>query len=82
VEVRYEDAVKPMAQTKGFGGRFGAGLPRISDGSLPVPGSNMISKMKPAGRRLAHASDRTPAPPLIHAAPLASGRSEIRRLES
>ena len=39
-----EDAVKNEAE-KGFGGRFGAGLPRINDGQLLFL-QHMISKMK------------------------------------
>jgi len=39
--------VKKEHEVRGFGGRFGAGLPRISDGSFLFL-LHMISKMKPA----------------------------------
>jgi type I restriction enzyme M protein len=41
----YADPIKTEAATKGFAGRFGAGLPRISDGSFLFL-QHMISKMK------------------------------------
>ena len=40
-----EDYVKEEYADKGFNGRFGAGLPRINDGSLLFL-QHMISKMK------------------------------------
>ena len=42
----YADPIKTEAETKGFDGRFGAGLPRVSDGSLLFL-QHMLSKMKP-----------------------------------
>ncbi len=43
---KVEDAVRKEAQTRGFDGRFGAGLPRINDGSFLFL-QHMVSKMKP-----------------------------------
>jgi type I restriction enzyme M protein len=42
---KVEAEVRKEAETKGFNGRFGAGLPRINDGSFLFL-QNMISKMK------------------------------------
>ena len=42
-----EDEVKTEAATKGFAGRFGAGLPDIDDGAILFL-QHMISKMKPS----------------------------------
>jgi type I restriction enzyme M protein len=42
-----EKTIKAEADSKGMSGRFGAGLPRINDGSLLFL-QHMISKMKPA----------------------------------
>jgi len=44
--------VKAEHDAKGFGGRFGAGLPSTGDGSFLFL-MNLISKMKPEGSRLA-----------------------------
>jgi len=44
--------VKAEHEEKGFGGRFGAGLPSTSDGSFLFL-MHLISKMKPEGSRLA-----------------------------
>jgi type I restriction enzyme M protein len=41
-----EKSIKAEADSKGMSGRFGAGLPRINDGSLLFL-QHMISKMKP-----------------------------------
>jgi type I restriction enzyme M protein len=46
---KVEDAVRTESETKGFAGRFGAGLPRINDGSFLFL-QHMISKMKPASQ--------------------------------
>ncbi len=40
-----EEDIRKEAETQGFGGRFGAGLPRINDGSFLFL-QHMISKMK------------------------------------
>jgi type I restriction enzyme M protein len=72
-----EDFIEKEHEEQGFGGRFGAGLPRINDGSLLFL-QHMISKMKPPkGRR--HA----PRHRLQRLAPVhrrrRQGESEIRR---
>ena len=66
------------AQTKGFNGRFGAGLPRINDGSFLFL-QHMISKMKPpsedGGSRVAIVFNGSP----LFTGAAGSGESEIRR---
>jgi len=72
-----QDEIKKEAEEKGFGGRFGAGLPRISDGSLLFL-QHMISKMKPVaenGTRLAIVFNGSP----LFTGSAGSGESEIRR---
>ena len=72
-----ETAVKEEAKTLGFAGRFGAGLPRINDGSLLFL-QHMISKMRPAelgGSRLAIVFNGSP----LFTGAAGSGESEIRR---
>lgn len=62
---------------EGFDGRFGAGLPRINDGSFLFL-QHMISKMKPVdegGSRLAIVFNGSP----LFAGGAGSGESEIRR---
>src|SRR5205814_2872554 len=62
---------------KGFNGRFGAGLPRINDGSFLFL-QHMISKMKPpeeGGSRLAIVFNGSP----LFTGAAGSGESEIRR---
>src|SRR6266568_7590357 len=74
---KVEDAVKKEAQTKGFAGRFGAGLPRINDGSFLFL-QHMISKVKPreeGGSRLAIVFNGSP----LFTGGAGSGESEIRR---
>ncbi len=74
---KVEDQVKNEAQTKGFAGRFGAGLPRINDGSFLFL-QHMISKMKrPAdgGSRVAIVFNGSP----LFTGAAGSGESEIRR---
>jgi type I restriction enzyme M protein len=74
---KVEDDVREEAQTLGLGGRFGAGLPRINDGSLLFL-QHMISKMKrpeDGGSRVAIVFNGSP---LFTGAP-GSGESEIRR---
>ena len=74
---KVEDAVKKEAETKGFNGRFGAGLPRINDGSFLFL-QHMISKMKPpedGGSRLAIVFNGSP----LFTGAAGSGESEIRR---
>lgn len=53
--VKWEKFAKPVKaehESKGFGGRFGAGLPSSGDGSFLFL-MHLISKMKPEGSRLA-----------------------------
>jgi type I restriction enzyme M protein len=57
-----------------FKGRFGAGLPRINDGSFLFL-MHMISKMKPEGSRLAIVFNGSP----LFTGDAGSGESEIRR---
>ena len=74
---KVEDAVKNEANTKGFSGRFGAGLPRINDGSFLFL-QHMISKMKPpaeGGSRVAIVFNGSP----LFTGAAGSGESEIRR---
>jgi type I restriction enzyme M protein len=74
---KVEDEVKSEAQTKGFDGRFGAGLPRINDGSFLFL-QHMISKMKPpseGGSRVAIVFNGSP----LFTGAAGSGESEIRR---
>ncbi|HOD52397.1 MAG TPA: class I SAM-dependent DNA methyltransferase [Candidatus Hydrogenedentes bacterium] len=71
------DFITREHEEQGFGGRFGAGLPRINDGSLLFL-QHMISKMKnPAegGTRLAIVFNGSP----LFTGAAGSGESEIRR---
>ncbi len=77
-----EDAIRNERETQGFSGRFGAGLPRINDGSFLFL-QHMISKMKPfdpkvegaTGTRLAIVFNGSP----LFTGDAGSGESEIRR---
>jgi type I restriction enzyme M protein len=74
---KVEADIRKEAETKGFDGRFGAGLPRINDGSFLFL-QHMISKMKhPAqgGSRLAIVFNGSP----LFTGSAGSGESEIRR---
>ncbi|HPL94638.1 MAG TPA: class I SAM-dependent DNA methyltransferase [Paludibacteraceae bacterium] len=62
------------AENKGFAGRFGAGLPRINDGSLLFL-QHMISKMKPEGSRIGIVFNGSP----LFTGQAGSGESEIRK---
>ena len=71
------DTVRDEAEKKRFAGRFGAGLPRINDGSFLFL-QHMISKMKPVeqgGSRLAIVFNGSP----LFTGGAGSGESEIRR---
>ncbi|MDE0699771.1 MAG: class I SAM-dependent DNA methyltransferase [Acidimicrobiaceae bacterium] len=71
------DTVKDEAAAQGFAGRFGAGLPRINDGSFLFL-QHMISKMKSSaegGARLAIVFNGSP----LFTGGAGSGESEIRR---
>ncbi len=74
---KYEKPVRDEAEKKGYAGRFGAGLPRISDGSFLFL-QHMISKMKPieeGGSRIAIVFNGSP----LFTGDAGSGESEIRR---
>jgi type I restriction enzyme M protein len=68
------DVIEREHDEQGFKGRFGAGLPRINDGSLLFI-MHMISKMKPEGSRLAIVFNGSP----LFTGDAGSGESEIRR---
>ncbi|MHB1859804.1 MAG: type I restriction-modification system subunit M [Solirubrobacteraceae bacterium] len=74
---KIQDEVKREHESKGFAGRFGAGLPRINDGSFLFL-QHMISKMKSpkeGGSRLAIVFNGSP----LFTGAAGSGESEIRR---
>jgi type I restriction enzyme M protein len=71
-----EKIIKAEYDKKGFAGRFGAGLPRINDGSFLFL-QHMISKMKPAngGSRIGIVFNGSP----LFTGGAGSGESEIRK---
>ena len=72
-----EHAIKRERDTLGYEGRFGAGLPRINDGSLLFL-QHMLSKMQPAekgGSRIAIVFNGSP----LFTGDAGSGESDIRR---
>jgi type I restriction enzyme M protein len=72
-----EKAIRKEFEEQGYGGRFGAGLPRINDGSFLFL-QHMISKMKPAkegGTRLAIVFNGSP----LFTGGAGSGESNIRQ---
>jgi type I restriction enzyme M protein len=74
---KVEKFIKDEYDTKGYGGRFGAGLPSISDGSLLFL-QHMISKMKDpkeGGSRLAIVFNGSP----LFTGSAGSGPSDIRK---
>lgn len=73
---KYEDAIKAEHATKGMDGRFGPGLPRISDGQLLFL-LHMISKMRDdeTGSRIGIVMNGSP----LFTGGAGSGESEIRR---
>ena len=74
---KVEETVRSEHETRGFAGRFGAGLPRINDGSFLFL-QHMLSKMKPpeeGGSRLAIVFNGSP----LFSGAAGSGESEIRR---
>jgi len=73
---KYQDPIKEEAATLGKEGRFGAGLPRISDGQLLFL-QHMISKMRQdeVGSRIGIVMNGSP----LFTGGAASGESEIRR---
>ncbi len=66
--------IKAESDLKGMSGRFGAGLPRINDGSLLFL-QHMISKMKPEGSRIGVVFNGSP----LFSGAAESGESNIRR---
>ena len=74
---KIEKEVRKEAETLGFNGRFGPGLPRVSDGSLLFL-LHLISKMRPAvdgGSRFGIVLNGSP----LFTGGAGSGESEIRR---
>jgi type I restriction enzyme M protein len=74
---KVETSIRNEAEKRGFSGRFGAGLPRINDGSFLFL-QHMISKMKPVsegGSRIAIVFNGSP----LFTGGAGSGESEIRR---
>ena len=72
-----ETAIRKEHETQGLDGRFGAGLPRINDGSFLFL-QHMISKMKPTkdgGSRIGIVFNGSP----LFTGDAGSGESEIRR---
>ncbi len=66
--------IKDEYENKGYSGRFGAGLPRINDGSLLFL-QHMISKMKSDGTRIAVVFNGSP----LFTGSAGSGESNIRQ---
>lgn len=74
---KVESVVRKEAAEKGFDGRFGPGLPRVSDGSMLFL-LHLISKMRPAvdgGARIGIVLNGSP----LFTGGAGSGESEIRR---
>ena len=73
---KYADDIKAEASSQGMNGRFGAGLPRISDGQLLFL-QHMISKMRTdeQGSRIGIVMNGSP----LFTGGAGSGESEIRR---
>ena len=74
---KVQDIIKSEHEKKGFAGRFGPGLPRISDGSLLFL-MHLVSKMRPSeegGSRIGIVLNGSP----LFTGDAGSGESEIRR---
>jgi type I restriction enzyme M protein len=71
---KVERQIREENKRLGFAGRFGAGLPRVNDGSLLFL-QHMLSKMKAEGSRIAVVFNGSP----LFAGNAGSGESEIRR---
>jgi type I restriction enzyme M protein len=69
-----QKVIKAEHENKGTAGRFGAGLPRINDGSLLFL-QHMISKMKPSGSRIGIVFNGSP----LFTGQAGSGESNIRQ---
>ena len=70
----YAAPIKDEHTRQGFHGRFGAGLPRVSDGSFLFL-QHMLSHMKPTGSRVGIVLSGSP----LFSGQAGSGESEIRR---
>ncbi len=66
--------IKAEAENKGFSGRFGAGTPRINDGSLLFL-QHMMSKLKKSGSRIGIVFNGSP----LFSGSAGSGESNIRQ---
>ncbi|MFI8418408.1 type I restriction-modification system subunit M [Serratia sp. NPDC078593] len=80
---KIEGEIKDEHEQKGFDGRFGAGLPRVSDGSLLFL-MHLISKMRDKKNIDNHVTDGGRIGIILNGSPLftggaGSGESEIRR---
>lgn len=78
---KYEKHIKDEAEKLGFSGRYGAGIPRVSDGSFLFI-QHMISKMKPYDSKKKEGGSRIAI--ILSGSPLfsgqaGSGESEIRK---
>ncbi|MHB8423182.1 MAG: type I restriction-modification system subunit M [Leptospirales bacterium] len=74
---QYQDFIRNEYERKGYGGRFGPGLPRVSDGSLLFL-LHLLSKMRPpdeGGSRIGIVLNGSP----LFTGDAGSGESEIRR---
>lgn len=71
---KIEQSIKDENTIKGFDGRFGAGLPRVSDGSLLFL-MHLISKLRDDGARVGIILNGSP----LFTGGAGSGESEIRR---
>jgi len=71
---KIEKEIKDEHSIKGFDGRFGAGLPRVSDGSLLFL-MHLISKLRDTGARIGIILNGSP----LFTGGAGSGESEIRR---
>ncbi|MCK9366167.1 MAG: type I restriction-modification system subunit M [Metallibacterium scheffleri] len=74
---KVEKAIRKEHEEKGFDGRFGPGLPRVSDGSMLFL-LHLVSKMRPAvdgGSRFGIVLNGSP----LFTGGVGSGESEIRR---
>ncbi len=74
---KVQDVVKAEHERRGYAGRFGPGLPRVSDGSLLFL-MHLIAKMRPAaegGGRIGIVLNGSP----LFTGDAGSGESEIRR---
>jgi type I restriction enzyme M protein len=71
---KYAEPIQDEHRTNGKSGRFGAGLPRVSDGQLLFL-MHMLSKMRPEGSRIGIVMNGSP----LFTGGAGSGESNIRR---